>query len=56
MFGCSSEAWKAEVTKGLVRPPRGWAGWRQIVATLWGETGATTLPVLLIYVLTTYLE
>jgi len=36
MFGCSSEAWKAEVTKGLVRPPRYWACWRQMVATLWG--------------------
>ena len=36
MFGCSSEAWKAEVTKGLVRPPRCRACWRQMVATLWG--------------------
>jgi hypothetical protein len=36
MFGCSSEAWKAAVTKGLVRPPRCRACWRQRVATLWG--------------------
>jgi hypothetical protein len=36
MFGCSSEAWKAEVTKRLVRPSRCRAGWRQMVATLWG--------------------
>jgi hypothetical protein len=36
MFSCSSEAWKAEVTKGLVRPPRCRACWRQMVATLWG--------------------
>jgi hypothetical protein len=41
MFGCGSEAWKAEVTKGLVRPPRCRPCWRQMVATLWGGFGCT---------------